>query len=156
MKKIIVVLLVVMSFGCSIYDVTMDAVYISKIKKAEIYYHEDFKALHSLDDIHTYLNTHIDYKQDTWDTWSTTEEILTRGYGDCEDFAIAFMNIYFVVFGEKLDFILVDLSRTVVKGGWIDHALIISSNGNSLSPQSGEINQSYEICFKYNFDLFFY
>lgn len=67
MKKIIILLLVVLSFGCSIYDVASDLVYTARIKKAEIYYLEEFYSLHSIEAIQWYINKNIKYKADEGD-----------------------------------------------------------------------------------------
>lgn len=44
--------------------------------------------------VHNYINDRIEYRvdlhgRDTADNWATAAKTLARGYGDCEDFAIA-------------------------------------------------------------------
>ena len=155
MKKIIMIVLVLVSVGCSLYDYGMDYYFMQKIQKTDIYYHEDFNELHTIDDIRTYLNDKIKYRSDKTEYWSTTKETLTKGYGDCEDYAIAFMNIYYVVFNEKCDLAAVHTKqRTVVQGGFVNHALILLPNDILISPRSN-MKVHEEIKFIYQFDLFF-
>ena len=153
MKKIILGMLVLLSFGCSLYDVTADAFYESKIQRVAVYYHEDFLELQSIDDIVYYVNTHVTYKSEEADVWSTAKETLTRGYGDCEDFAILFMNIYYVMSGIKLD---VASSYRYVVGGLVGHLFVVLEPHILLSPQSGRIDRTSTINNIYSFDLFFY
>jgi hypothetical protein len=157
MKKIIILLLVVgFSFGCSLYNELADDVYESRIQKSEVYYHEDFTSLRTVKDIQDYVYNTLQYAKDTTDTWNMAKETLTKGYGDCEDFAILFMNIYYVVFGEKLDFVLVDMLRSVNKGGLIDHVIVLRNDGTYIGSRGEQISQNIYVGYTYSFDLFFY
>lgn len=161
MKKIILGVLIVMSFSCAL-DSSFSSIEISentdraieeKINKTEIYYSEDFDSLRNIADIINYMQSKIEYKIDSVDTWSSPKEVLNRGYGDCEDFAIVFMNIYYVVTGVKCNLINV-LSREVVNGGNVNHSMILLENDRIISPQNGQ-EYLYYIGYKYSFDLFF-
>ena len=160
MKKIILVLLVLVSVGCSLGDEILDDVFKSHINKSEIYYHVDFDNMRSYMDIVFYLNEHITYKEDAfygWDDyWQSPQETFERGYGDCEDFAIAFINIYYVIFGEKCNLVVVWDSREVVAGGIINHAIIELNLGGLIDPRSGKAYPKSSVNYRYAFDLFFY
>jgi hypothetical protein len=157
MKKIVLILLVLMSLSCSLYDVVADAVYEIRIQKADIYYHEDFESLHTIEDIQDYLYDNLAYKADTTDSWSNAEKTFSEGYGDCDDFAILFMNIYYIVFGDKLDFALIDYFRTVSEGGsTVGHVALITPQGEIISARGEGISQNVFIGYYYSFDLFFY
>lgn len=41
-----------------------------------------------MNEIHTWINTHIQYKSDTFDYWQSPAETLQLRTGDCEDFAL--------------------------------------------------------------------
>ena len=162
MKKIVLILLVLVSVGCSLYDSIYseiaDDTYEREIQKANIFYHEDFYTLHSISDIQEYLNKNMEYKSDggDGDVWSTAKEIFTRGYGDCEDYAILFINIYYVVFGVKLSVVAIASYREVVAGGEAGHLLVELSTNILISPRSGRIDRSSPVLYRYSFDLFFY
>lgn len=156
MKKIsLLVIISCLSFSCSLYNDISDSVYSSRIKKVAVYYHEDFEDLHILNDIIKYIQTHVKYASEEGDTWSTAEETLTRGYGDCEDFAILFMNIYYVVFGVESEMVLVDNRKIEeVKEGYVNHALVRLDNGKIISPRGG-FTDITPVGYSYSFDELF-
>ena len=43
--------------------------------------------------VNQWVNWHVRYRADVGDEWSTSAATLTRGYGDCEDFAVAKMGL---------------------------------------------------------------
>ena len=159
MEKIIIILIGIVFTGCTLeyspeeLNQLQDDEFNSKINKTEIYYNNDFNDLKTIEDIIFYMRSNIELRFEEIDTWSTAEETLSRGYGDCEDFAIVFMNIYYIVTGNKSDLVAV-FYRDIVEGGNVNHAMVLLNNSIIISAQSG-IEYLYSIGYKYSFDLFF-
>ena len=160
MEKIIIILIGIVFTGCTLeyspeeLNQLQDDEFNSKINKTEIYYNNDFNDLKTIEDIIFYMRSNIELRFEEVDTWSTAEETLSRGYGDCEDFAIVFMNIYYIVTGNKSDLVAV-FYRDIVEGGNVNHAMVLLNDSIIISAQSG-IEYSFLISYKYDFDLFFY
>ena len=89
-----------------------------KIQKTNLIYMEEWEELENWQDIVMWIWAKVYYSPDgEKDIWSTPLETLNRGKGDCEDFVILFMNIYYVRFGVKLDMVVLDMNkRTKVNG----------------------------------------
>lgn len=164
MKKIILVVLVVMmslscSLGYDVYSEVQDEIFKIKINKSDIFYHDDFLELETVSDISDYLAEHVTYKMDEWngylDYWQTPQETFERGFGDCEDFVILFINIYYVVFGEKCDLVGIDNSREVVEGGIATHAIIQLPSGLYYNARNGYIWEGCTPKYIYDFNLLF-
>jgi len=159
MKNILLVLVSLMFMGCSLeyspeeLNQLQDDEFNSKINKTEIYYNNDFNDLKTIEDIIFYMRSNIELRFEEVDTWPTAEETLSRGYGDCEDFAIVFMNIYYIVAGNKSDLVAV-FYRDIIEGGDVNHAMVLLNDSIIISAQSGE-EYYYTIGYKYSFDLFF-
>ena len=161
MKKIIGVgILVVLLMGCNIVigDDLQDTVNLSKITKSELIYNKEWEELRSVWDIVYWIDRNIHYVSDgEYDIWSPAWETLERGYGDCEDYCILFMNIYYVVFEEKCDLIAVNaINRALVNGGFVNHAEILFEDGTVLDPTNIKWYENRTVGYLYDFDLFFY
>jgi hypothetical protein len=105
-----------------------------------------------------YIQTKVSYKADIGpDTWSSPQDTLARGYGDCDDYSILFINLIYILTGEKFSLILVDSnltqysSRAVVDGGFINHAIVQAPNGRYVEPQNGWFLDVPKVGFKYTF-----
>lgn len=164
MKKIILVVLVMMmslscSLGYDVYSGIQDEIFKIKINKSGIFYHEDFLELKTVSDISNYLDKHVTYKMDEWngrlDYWQTPQETFKRGFGDCEDFVILFINIYYVVFGEKCDLVGVYTNREVVEGGDVNHSIVRLSTGEYYEATGGFFWGDCTPRYTYDFNLLF-
>lgn len=105
-----------------------------------------------------YIQTKVSYKADVGpDQWSSPQETLARRYGDCDDYSILFINLIYILTGEKFSLILVDnnltqySSRAVVDGGYINHAIVQAPNGRYVEPQNGLFLDVPKVGFKYTF-----
>lgn len=155
MKKILMILSVVFSLGsCAVYNEIADYVYEDRLSGQNLYYEAwmddctDFKTTAAL------LRGKIVYEADSGsDTATGPEETLTRGYGDCEDWTILFMNCYYFGTGEKLGLALVD-SKSVEDGGTIDHACIWY-NGYTYNQYRGCLEEYDSVGFTYKFSEIF-
>lgn len=157
MRKLIVIMIICLS-GCAL-DTQSDfnnATLEGRINKSEIYYNDDFYYLDSIADICHYIMYNVNYKADRGDIWSDPKTTLTRGYGDCEDMTILFMNIYYIVFGEKCELVTVNSSRKVEAGGIVNHALVRLPNGRLQEANVVGTNQSLVVGYSFGFDSFFY
>lgn len=171
MKKSSILFIIIFSFvGCDLYY--------SSICSGHNLYYGDFSSIVSTRDIGSFLNDNIDPVMDSIDEWADLEVSINRGYGDCEDFAIGFLNILYVRFDIKGSILLLDdnqhfsndldvnniildnsLTKSVVSGGFINHA-VICFNGIIVDPFSGTVLGSYDslekyIGYKYTFDEIF-
>ena len=128
MKKFLLLLSVFVLFGCkslTALDEYRDSIYAERAAGHELYF-GDFHEILTAYDISPWVMSHIVYVADEEDSWDNPEEVLLRGYGDCDDFTILVMNIAYVVFGIEFDLVLVDTEkvRTIEEGGVINHASI--------------------------------
>ena len=105
-----------------------------------------------------YCNSVIDFEDDFIDEWNEPEDIIKRGKGDCDDFAILFSNTAYFVLGEKWDIAVLDDTykdeRTVIEGGVPSHA-ICHLDGVLLDPQDAFIYTNTKIGYLYKFDEVF-
>ncbi len=99
-------------------------------------YYDDYSSIENYTDISNWINDRVYYKVDKIEWWSSPLETVTRGYGDCDDFSILFINIAYIVFDVKSELIAVDIDnmRTVVSGGNATHALV-KIDGLYFEPQ---------------------
>lgn len=156
MKKIILLVVVGISLmSCDmVYDYAADQTMQEKLSNKSLY--EDYELttiLVNLPDISIYMNDIVSYIEDDKDYAQNPEETYLIGAGDCEDFAILFMNIAYFEFGIKCDLVLVNSDKTIENGGSLNHALI-RYEGTLYEPQTGEIC-SYEVAYSYTFDIIF-
>jgi len=157
MKKILLVIIVIIGMsGCSlsVEDQVYNILFEGQINKSDLYY-ADFSSISTISDIPIYLRENIDYVRDEVSEWSTAKETLERGYGDCEDITIAYMNILYIRFNMKAELILVD-TRVVEAGGGgrMNHCIVRLPNGTTIGSHSGAI-LNYTTGYSYSFNLFF-
>lgn len=151
MKKILaIVLFLLLLISC---DVLSDIYYFNLAKNHELYY-GDFGEIETFEDISDFIKSKVHYQSDGKDIYSNPEEVLNRGYGDCDDYAILFMNIAYVELGLKFDLSLVysteNNQREIDKGGWIDHAVVML-HGKLYSAYEGTIITEYYSSYHYTF-----
>lgn len=118
----------------------------------ELYYVADYSEIDSVPEISIWIKEYVTTKVDSGDYWQSPEETLTLGTGDCEDIAILFINIAYIVFGEKWNLICVD-SRSIVEGGFMDHTMV-EKDGVIIEPQTG-IVIDIAIGYRYEFKELF-
>jgi hypothetical protein len=71
-------------------------------------YYGDFSGIETFQDIAKWLKRNIRYQPDGLDRWTAPAETIRRGYGDCDDWTLLYMNIAYIKFGLKLDFTAVN------------------------------------------------
>lgn len=157
-KKILLICLIGFSFiGCKdIYDIARDGEYLSRAEGHSLYYLPEFEELDNFAKITIYMREHVVYKKDSGkDSWENPQTTLERGYGDCEDLAILFMNIAYFGMNIKIDLVLVvsTTQRTIVDGGEMDHA-VPYFDGKIYEPLLGYFTD-YDISYSYSFDTVF-
>ena len=124
--KYLMLLLLLLMLNCSIaYSDMADSYYQQQAAGHELYY-GDFSEIQTLQDISVWIMNNVYYKADETDSWDNPEEVIKRGYGDCDDFAILVMNIAYVRFGIEFDLVLVDteIMKSIEEGGNINHASV--------------------------------
>lgn len=166
--KIVVVIVGIMFMGCNLEPqaetvrevLTVFGNYDSELgEKASghiLTYDNDWKTLENFQEIASWISDNVTYKADINDTWSNPQVVLDRGYGDCDDFALLFMNIAYIVFGIEMDFVLVfQESRTYEQGGDINHAEV-RYNGDHYCIYSGNKIRYEQACaYSYDFNQVF-
>jgi len=139
MKKLTIIIMLLLIMACDLYNKILDNSYYARINQSFVYY-GDFSSIYNISDIAKYINENIKYVSDNKDYWSTAKDTLLKGYGDCEDLSIVYINILYVVFNIKSDLVLID-NRNIETGGWVTHAIVRFPNGLIIDPQSGvELN----------------
>ena len=155
MKKVILLVMIVMSFGCNIAYEVLDEYYEADMEGHRLYYSDEFENLES-QDIVPYLKSNIEY--DGSKGYQNLETSLNTGVGNCTSYAIAYANVLYYVTGIKANVIIVDgysNSRSVVNGGFdSNHAIVELPDGTQIEPQNGK-EYNFEVLYRYEFDLIF-
>lgn len=152
MKRMIIVLIVMLSVGCSLAYEIVDEYNLSKLG-VETYHSEDWNDVDSYYGIYLYIKNNVEYRKEKVDNWSSPYTTLSRGYGDCEDIAILYINMLYDIFEIKASLGLVN-TRDVVDGGKISHAVVIMPNGDLIEPQTAE-TVDFNIGYSYGFNDIF-
>ncbi len=171
MKKAIITLILTITLlnSCDvqyIQDRTSDLFY-ERTLTADLYYSDDFNNIVSELFVSTYINhvAYVEYAKDIIEGTKQPKKTLESKKGDCEDFAVLYLNILYVRFGIKGSIILVDdvkfkehhrNTRAIREGGEISHAMI-KVNGVIIEPQNGRVYRGYyPIGYEYSFDEVFF
>ena len=170
--RAILILSIILFVSCEdIYNTIADGHYYDNINKSDVYYNDEFiPATHNIHIsyannfyISWLIRNNITYKKDSGDYWQSAEKTWEKGTGDCEDIAILFINIKYVLTAEKCDIVLIDddtmdyntsALRTIEDGGYVNHAVVRDSTGRFIDPMTGR----YIDCdpgFSYAFDSLF-
>ncbi len=155
MKKILVVMVIAFMFvGCDMaQDIYLEANYCGH----DLYEIEIDEELNSLEEIGEFLARNITYISDGSENYTQSpEETWERKGGDCEDFAILFLNIAYFELGLKGELIFVEysnISKSIEDGGDLDHAMV-RYNGVIYEPQTGDIYTG-SVGYYYSFDRVF-
>ena len=150
MKRIIFFLLLAGSL-CScqaIIDGVNDGIYESRAGGHALYFEDWMMGCTTYQATAAAICSRVTYQSESVEEWADPQTTLSRGFGDCDDFAILFMNCYYFGTGEKLDFVLVDTGKTVIEGGDINHAM--PYDGETISQYSGNY-LPYAVGFLYGF-----
>lgn len=147
MKKMFLIFTILILFGCSLQnELSESELTNSKLmelaKDHNLYYLQEWEYLTDPYEIIGWIKNHVVYKAEPYreDYWQDPEETLLLGTGDCEDFVILFMNIYYISTGIKTDMALVDMYeffRDIGEGGDANHALVLLENNRTIDPQTG-------------------
>ncbi len=148
---ILICLVLLTLFSC---DVLSDYVYEQRYNNQTLFFIEEAMGCESLSSIGIFLSDNISYTADTGeDCAQSPEETWRSQSGDCEDFAILFMNIAYFSLGIKCELVLVQMSRSVENGGEMNHAAV-RYNGIVYEPQTGE-TLTTSVSYYYTFDTVF-
>lgn len=151
MKYFSIALMAFMLTGCQqIIDTSANMQYGDDFSGFNLFY-GDFSAIDSLWDIPYWMDKYVTFKETT--EVLSPKEVMKRGFGDCDGYALLFMNIAYVRFGIKPSLCLVDYSRAIVDGGYVNHA-IVKVNGKYYHAQSGQ-KYTGSIGYEYSFDHVF-
>jgi hypothetical protein len=153
MKRFIIVLFAIFSLSSckDMYNEVTDIYYWNELANLELYY-GDFTEVHNDLYISYWISRNIAYKKT--DEILSPRNILKRGYGDCNDYAILYMNIMYVRFGKKCSLCLVDTSRNIINGGKVNHAIVRLPDGKLIEPQTGFVSRE-SVCYEYGFNSIF-
>lgn len=135
MRKLAVLLLALTISGCAFQsDEWIDDALHRQYTGFSLYY-GDFSEVYDIDVIPDYMYYRVKYVET--DDPQSPEYTLSRGKGDCDCYAILYMNIAFVQFGVKCDLAFCDTSRQIIEGGKINHAVVRLPSGEYIGAQSG-------------------
>lgn len=146
-------LIVLMLSGCQqVYNNIADSVYEAEFSNISLYY-GDFSGIKDMNQISFWMRRRVTWKYTR--SIQSPKETLERGTGDCDGYALLYMNIAYVLFNVKCDLVLTDLDdRKIKEGGTIDHAVVRLPSGKLIDAESGwEYNGP--ICYIYSFDTVF-
>jgi len=159
MKILVIIIGLLCLIGCNPTNSDIDKSWTSRINKSEIYEIDIPEHINTRYELQIYIEDSVVYKSDGVDNWQTAQETWRLKTGDCEDFCILYINLLYSVTGEKASLIAVDKStmqntRTIVKGGIVNHMLVQFENGDIYSPQNGKyINAT--VGYKWSFEELF-
>lgn len=153
MKNLIMVIVVAMAFsGCKqIIDFGTDCAAADRYSEIPIYY-GGFYSIKVEEQIPFWMTDRVTYRMSN--DLATPEQAVVTGYGDCEEFALLYLNILYVVFGKKGELCLVEYGRTVEAGGRSCNHAVVRYDGKLIEPLSGSVVH-YEVCYSYKFDDIF-
>jgi hypothetical protein len=144
MKKIIVLLIVVVSFNsCQLLYEIADNVYEERYNGQELVDlhlgNENFK---TIEDIGRFLKANISYVKGIGDYAQSPKETWETKTGNCGSFTVILMNIAFFELGIECSLAIVDHKnmielRTVENGGLSSDHIMILYEGVVYSPQNG-------------------
>ena len=159
MKQFLVILVVFFLTSCEQVNAFMDRATDQYLKKnyASTLYYGDFSKVATEYDVGYYLFRTITYKGEKNANFVQSPSVtVSLGTGDCEDFALLYMNILYVNFGIKSDLVFVEHSkmRTVEGGGEFDHCMVRLANGDIIEPQNGLV-YIVDVEYSYKFDEIF-
>jgi hypothetical protein len=164
-KVLLLLILIIVFMGCQVgvnpevavekTPEELDAYYENVICGKEIYYSEKFTKATSPMLIGFWIFCTLDYASDDVDEGASPRETMERGYGDCEDFCILFVNIYYINTGKKLDIGIVRYNdRAIVNGTWGNHAVVLDED-IIIEGQTGAYADYSKTEFRYTFDEIF-
>lgn len=161
MKKMLLVLLFPMFMSCqySFMEMSLDGMVYTLLEGVDFYDFEEYdvSSIYNTYNVASFISNHITYRSDVFEEWSGAEEFMSRGYGDCDDIAIAFANLAYITLGLKFDIVCVSQgARTIVNGGLPNH-VAVALNGVVYSPTYGVEDFYYndKIMYIYTFDEVF-
>jgi hypothetical protein len=137
----------------------------------ELFYSEEFEKITSTSGICNYIDSSYTYEYDAVGYCKNPEETFNSRKGDCEDFAVLFLNICYYKYNIKGSIVLINTnelpylypkSRNIVGGGEINHAVVLF-NGIIYDPSFpidysmiGTFEQRKNIIkYQYSFDEIF-
>lgn len=114
----------------------------------------NFRGINSHEDIARYIKDNVRYEIENFDVWTSPSETLNRGYGDCDDYALLYMNLAYLNLGIKMDFVAVnDIDRTI-KTGDPTHAEV-RYRGQHYNIYTREKLEKTVVFYSYEFDELF-
>lgn len=155
--KILVLFVMVFALlnSCMVYNSFQDTYNLDALSGKRLYYLDDFESLKSEKEICDYIKSRVSYRKNEAFKACDPAETLSRGYGDCQDFTILFMNIAFFALNKKYNAIAVDGNkRSVINGGFPNHLIAESKNGKQIDPQGCQYTD-YTVMYRYTFDEIF-
>lgn len=175
-KTCLILALILISVSCehNLMTRVMDNFIYSELENIEYYDFEEYRlpegvdiweygyfncieGINSFKGIAQWIEHNIDYIPDVAGKFYSPEQTLKRGGGDCEDYAILFLNLAHKVLGETGSLVVVntnDVGRTIVEGGAIDHAIVMF-NGELISAFTGRVYDDVPIRYIYSFEEVF-
>lgn len=154
MKKLIGILFVVLVLtGCQqVLDEVTDDEYGDRYSNIALYY-GDFSSIQNEKDIPLWINSHIRYLAS--DNLQSLYECVVSGHGDCEEKALMYLNIMYIVFHKKGELCIVDSTDRKIEAGGTDcdHAAV-RFDGVLIEPALGS-PADYKVCYSYSFNHIF-
>lgn len=154
MKKLIGILLVVVTLtGCQqVLDEVTDDEYGDRYSGISLYY-GDFSSIRYESGIAFWINSHIHYQASSH--LQTLAECVASGHGDCEEKALMYLNIMYIVFHKKGELCVVSTSdRKIEAGGQDSNHAVVRYNGIIIEPATGRPT-NYNVHYSYSFDHIF-
>ena len=158
MKKILTICLVLISLSsCAIQSIITDNSLYADLSDIPLY---DFAEYDLIDadnfyQIAKFQQKHLTYTADIGEDINSPEEAMRTGIADCDEYALGFMNIAYLVLGIKMSFVFVDTgARTIVDGGIGNH-FDVRYGGINYSAQRGCVSPYQNVLYEYTFDEIF-
>lgn len=154
MKKLLGILFVVLALtGCQqVLDEVTDDEYGDRYSNMGLYY-GDFSGIHYENGVAGWINTHIRYQASSH--LQTLAECMESGHGDCEEKALMYLNIMYLVFHKKGELCVVSTSdRTIEAGGQDSNHAVVRYGGVIIEPATGRPT-NYNVHYSYSFDHIF-
>ena len=148
MKRIIGIFILVVSLtSCSdVIGLVEDMTYEGDYSYIPLYY-GDFDNIQDTSDIPRWMRSKVQYEVSDV---QSPKETLDKGTGDCDCYAILYMNITYILFDIKCNLVLTNNSG----GDLVNHAVVRLPSGKMINAQTGT-DYNGPTYYEYDFDIVF-
>ncbi len=155
MRQLIIIISIISITSCS-WNNFVDSEIFSHLEPIQLYdYAEyDLTEITTYREIALFNRSLINYQTESGEKMTSPKDTINLGFGDCDEYALMFMNVAYLTQDVKMSFVMINLERSVVSGGNGNHYDVMYE-GVVYSAQTGRVSEQQEILYSYTFDEVF-